>query len=207
MKDTGERVIPEYMKAHNGMLLEHIERYEFAKDYACGRVLDLACGVGYGADILLEEIYDQKLEEYVGIDLSADAIAYAKEMYGFQKTTFEQANALDKNLVNRYGTFDSILSFETIEHIEEDREFVKNLKSLLKKNGTLVISTPFGKGRAVPCASPFHIRQYRQEEFMEILVDAGFKVKLFCQRGQTIEKPKAGEKYYLMVAVCELRES
>lgn len=206
MKDTGERVVPEYMKAHNGMLLEHMERYEFAKDYAYGRVLDLACGVGYGADILLEEIYDQKIEEYVGIDLSKDAIAYAKEMYGFQRTTFEQGNALDEELVNRYGTFDSILSFETIEHIEEDREFVKNLKNLLSKDGKLIISTPFGKGRAVPCASPFHIRQYRQEEFVELLENVGFKVELFCQRGQKIEKPKATEKYYLMVAVCELRD-
>lgn len=206
MKYTGERVIPELMKHDNGMLLEHIERYEFAKDFVYGRVLDLACGVGYGADILLEKIYDHSIDQYVGIDISKGAIAYAREMYGFQKTKFEQGDALDKNLAEQYGTFDSILSFETIEHIDEDKEYVQNLKRLLKKQGRLIISTPFGKGREVSCASPFHIRQYRQEEFIEILESAGFEVDLFCQRGQKIEKPKPTEKYYLMVAVCELKE-
>ncbi len=206
MEYTGERVIPEFMKVDNGMLLEHVERYIFAKKHVSGRVLDLACGVGYGADILLDEIYNKKIDYYLGIDLSREAIAYAREMYGFQKTQFEQGDALNSSLVNQYGKFDTILSFETIEHIEEDIEYVRNLKRLLDKKGTLIISTPFGQGRDIPCASPFHIRQYRQNEFVELLEDGGFEVELYCQRGQRIEKPKTDQKYYLMVALCKPKQ-
>ncbi len=205
MKYTGERVIPEFMKAENGMLLEHMERYNFAKDYVFGRVLDIACGVGYGADILLEEIYDEKIDKYLGIDLCKETIAYAREMYGFRKTQFEQGDALDQNLADQYGKFNTILSFETIEHIEEDGKYVQNLKRLLDKKGRLIISTPFGKGRNVPCASPFHVRQYRQEEFVDLLEDCGFEVELFFQKGTKIEKRKRGEKYFLMVALCRIK--
>jgi len=205
MEYTGERVIPEFMKADNGMLLEHIERYIFAKDYVFGRVLDLACGVGYGADVLLEEMYDEKIGYYLGIDLSREAILYAREMYGFKKTQFEQGNALDEKLVDLYGKFDTILSFETIEHIKEDLEYVQNLKRLLTKEGTVIISTPFGKGRDVSCSSPFHIRQYLEEEFVQLLEEGGFEVELYYQRGQQIEKPKGKGKYYLMVAICHLK--
>ena len=205
MEYTGERVVPEFMKADNGMLLEHMERYNFAKDYVFGRLLDLACGVGYGADILLDELYDKKIESYLGIDLSKEAIAYAREMYGFQKTQFEQGDALDRSLEDRYGEFDTILSFETIEHIEEDEEYVQNLTRLLHNKGTLIISTPFGKGRDVPCASPYHIRQYLEEEFVDLLENWGFEVELFYQRGQKIEKAKPGEKYFLMVALCRFK--
>jgi len=205
MEYTGERVIPEFMKVDNGMLLEHIERYIFAKDYVSGRVLDLACGVGYGADVLLDEIYDEKIDYYLGIDLSSQAIAYAREMYGFKKTRFEQGNALDQSLVELYGKFDTILSFETVEHIKEDREYIKNLKRLLRKEGTLIISTPLGKGRDVGCSSPFHIRQYLEEEFVQLLEEGGFEVELYYQRGQRIEKPNRGEKHYLMVALCHLK--
>lgn len=203
MEYTGERVIPEFMKVDNKMLLEHIERYVFAKDYVWGRVLDIACGVGYGADILLEEIEDKKIDYYLGIDLCEKSVAYAREMYGFQKTQFEQGDALDQSLVHRYGKFDTILSFETIEHIEEDKEYVQNLTRMLDKKGTLIISTPFGKGRDIPCASPYHVRQYLEEEFVDLLESNGLEVDLFCQRGQKIEKAKSNEKYYLMVALCK----
>lgn len=205
MEYTGERVVPEHMREDNGMLLEHKARYIFAKEYAFGRVLDIASGVGYGADLLLEEIYDEKIEQYLGIDLCEKTVAYARELYGFAKTRFEQGDALDPGLVRRYGRFDTILSFETIEHIERDDSFVKNLVRLLDEKGTLIISTPFGRGRDVPCSSPFHVRQYLQGEFIELLESFGLKVELFCQKGQTVERPKPDEKYYLMVAVCKLQ--
>ena len=50
---TEERVIPKKMHPNNGLLVEHLARYKFASQYAKGRVLDLACGVGYGAEVLL----------------------------------------------------------------------------------------------------------------------------------------------------------
>lgn len=199
MKYTGERVIPKIMSPKNGMLLEHIERYEFSKKYCRGRVLDIACGVGYGSEILLKR--NPNIDELVGIDICESTIKYAKANYNFLETEYYVDDALNPNLKNKYGTFDTILSFETIEHFEGDERFIKNLYNLLKPDGTLIISTPFGRGKSQPCSSPYHVYQYTEEEFLEVL--SPFKnVVMFHQIDNTIEIPKENFKYYLMVAVC-----
>lgn len=198
---TDERVIPELMNPKSGILLEHIARYEFAKRYVKGRALDIACGVGYGEDILLDGPQEDSITEIIGLDISRESIEYAKYMYGFLKTKFYVQDITENNLKVKYGTFDTIVCFETIEHIEDDYGFIKNLKELLKPGGTLIISTPFGKGRGKPCACQYHVRQYKEEEFLDLLKI--FKeVKMYHQIDETIEVPIIDKKYYLMVAVC-----
>ncbi|MCC5912123.1 MAG: class I SAM-dependent methyltransferase [Clostridiaceae bacterium] len=200
MEYTRERVIPKLMNPKNGMLIEHIVRYEFAKSFCQGRVLDIACGSGYGSEILLKA--NPKVDELVGIDLSKEAIEYAKEHYAFLETSYYVDDALNKNLHKTYGTFDTIVSFETIEHFEGDHQFVENLYNLLKPDGTLIISTPFGRGKNQPCKSPFHVYQYTEEEFIHVLKPFK-KITMYHQIDTRIEIPKEGQKYYLMVAVCK----
>ncbi|ABR47219.1 Methyltransferase type 12 [Alkaliphilus metalliredigens QYMF] len=200
MEYTGERVIPEMMNPKNGMLIEHIARYQFAKQFCTGRVLDIACGVGYGSEMLIKQ--NPRIDELIGIDLSEEAIDYAKKHYSFMETSYYVDDALNPNLYQTYGTFDTIISFETIEHFQGDEVFVKNLYNLLKPGGTLVISTPFGKGKHQPCASPFHVYQYKEEEFIEVLKPFS-NLTMYHQIDRTIEIPKPDQKYYLMVAVCK----
>ncbi|KAB3527308.1 class I SAM-dependent methyltransferase [Alkaliphilus serpentinus] len=200
MKLTGERVIPKVMSPKNGMLLEHIARYEFSKKYCKGRVLDIACGVGYGSEILLKN--NPNIDELVGIDLCADSIKYAMDHYNFHKTVYYVDNALNPKLKNKYGTFDTILSFETIEHFEGDKRFIQNLYDLLKPDGTLIISTPFGRGKGQPCSCPYHVYQYTEEEFLEVLKPFR-NVVMYHQIDEIIEIPKKDFKYYLMVVVCK----
>lgn len=200
MKYTEERVIPKLMNPKNGMLIEHIARYEFANPLCNGKVLDLACGVGYGSEILLNQ--NPNIEEYVGIDFCQDSIKYAKENYDLDKAEYYEGNALDKNLYKKYGTFDTIISFETIEHFEGDDIFINNLYNLLKPDGTLIISTPFGRGKNQPCASRFHVYQYKEKEFIEILKPFS-KITMYHQIDKCIEIPKSNKKYYLMLAVCK----
>jgi len=200
MKYTGERVIPKEMDPQNGMLIEHIYRYKFSRDFAKGRVLDIACGSGYGSEILLEN--NDNIMELVGIDNSKESIEYAKEHYSFPKTSYYCDDALNENLHEIYGTFDTIISFETIEHFEGDEIFVNNLYNLLKPDGTLIISTPFGRGEGFPCSCPFHVYQYTEEEFLDILKP--FKnITMYNQVNKAIEIPKDDKKYYLMIAVCK----
>lgn len=202
MKHTGERVIPKLMNPRNGMLIEHIARYNFAADFCKGRVLDIACGVGYGSEIILSKNDNNKICELLGIDICMDSIDYAKEHYNFSNTFYYKDNALDPCLHEKYGTFDSILSFETIEHFKEDEQFIKNLYNLLKPNGTLIISTPFGRGKGEPCSCPYHVYQYKEKEFLEVL--SLFKnITMYHQIDDTIEIPLNNKKYYLMVAVCK----
>jgi 2-polyprenyl-3-methyl-5-hydroxy-6-metoxy-1,4-benzoquinol methylase len=200
MEYTGERVIPKLMNPKNGMLIEHIARYEFSRQFAKGRVLDIACGVGYGSEILLKN--NPNITNYVGIDLDNETIRYAKENYNNEKTTYYVDNAKNEDLYKIYGTFNTIISFETIEHFDEDHIFIKNLYDLLEEDGTLIISTPFGRGKDHPCASPFHVYQYKEEEFLEVLKSFSEKT-MYHQVDCSIEIPKENKKYYLMVAVCK----
>lgn len=200
MKYTGERVIPKLMNPENGLLIEHIARYEFAKKFAEGRVLDIACGVGYGSEILLKE--NNSIEEIVGIDICKETIEYGKKNYKFPNTSYYCDDALNTNLHKTYGTFDTIISFETIEHFRGDEIFINNLYNLLKPDGTLIISTPFGRGKSFPCSSPFHVYQYTEKEFLQVLKP--FKnTTMYHQVDKTIEIPLNNKKYYLMVAVCK----
>jgi len=200
MKYTGERVIPKIMDPTNGMLIEHITRYEFAKQFCTGRVLDIACGVGYGTQVLLNQ--NPNIKELVGIDISEESINYAKDNYSFIETSYYVDDALNPELYKTYGTFDTIVSFETIEHFEGDELFIENLYNLLKPGGTLVISTPFGRGRHKPCGCPFHVYQYKEEEFIEVLKPFS-ELTMYHQVDIIIEIPKPDQKYYLMVAVCK----
>lgn len=197
---TEERVIPKKMHPNNGLLIEHVSRYKFASRYAQGRVLDFACGVGYGAEILLA--IGEGIKEIIGVDIDARSIEYARTNYDYPQTSFFVGKANDEQVINNLGKFDTIISMETIEHIKDDYQFVANLKQLLKDDGTLVISTPFGQGREEECSNPYHYRQYTEAEFRNLLSSFS-EVKLFCQRDDIIEKPKADKKYYLMVAVCK----
>lgn len=197
---TGERVIPKIMNPKNGLLLEHIERYKFSRKFCKGSVLDIACGVGYGSELLLNN--NLSINKYVGIDSSHEAISYAKLHYKNSKSFYYVDDALNPNLQDIYGNFDTIVSFETIEHFKEDKLFIENLYKLLCPNGTLIISTPFGRGKNQSCSSPFHVYQYTKDEFIKIL--SIFKnITMYNQIDTTIEIPDPNRKYYIMVAVCK----
>lgn len=206
LEDTGERIIPEKMKITNELLIEHVARYHFALPYIKGgRVLDFACGTGFGTHIIAKK--NKKLvEEVIGIDIDADSLAYAKKNYYHPKSAYQQADVTDQSLVEQLGLFDTILSFETYEHIEEEEKFLSNIYHLLKPGGTLVLSTPFGKGRGTPCGSPFHIHQITQKEFYHLFDAFNFSVvNYYMQKGALIEPANSArlEYYPLGIVVCE----
>ncbi|MDF2522612.1 MAG: SAM-dependent methyltransferase [Clostridiales bacterium] len=201
MKLTGERVVPKLMSGENGLLREHIKRYEFASRFVRDRVLDIACGVGYGTQILLESDSAGNIEHIIGVDIDPYTIDYAKAHYSNEKVSYLVKDATSSELVDELGRFDTIISFETLEHLEKDNDFINNLEELLKPSGTLIISTPFGRGRGIPCSNPYHVHQYKEKEFVQLL-NRFRKIELYYQRNETIEKAVEGKKYYLMVAVC-----
>lgn len=200
IKYTGERVIPEVMKPTNGLLLEHIARYQFAILYAKGRILDFACGSGFGSNIIAKAAKNN-IEEIVGIDLDEGAIQYARGAYYHPLITYEQENAVDPTLPKRLGQFDLIVSFETIEHVEEEQQFLENIYQMLKPGGTLVISTPFGQGRGMPTTEPFHVHQLTKDEFHDLFSQYS-KKEFFYQRGVLIEPGRSGMHYPIGIAVC-----
>ncbi|WP_281975754.1 class I SAM-dependent methyltransferase [Halobacillus litoralis] len=201
LEDNGERVIPKEMDPMNNMLLEHIARYTFSTPYVKGRVLDIACGTGYGSVMVAKE-RKEEIDEIIGVDICEDTLQYAVHNYYHPLLTFKQGDAMDSELPQHIGQFDTILSFETIEHVRDDRLFIKRMYDLLKPGGKLVLSTPFGKGRNHPSGSPFHYFQLTSEEFSSLFEDFPDK-EIFYQRGVTIEPPREGVYYPLGVAVCK----
>lgn len=201
---TEERVIPKLMNPKNGMLREHIARYNFSNKLAQGRVLDIACGVGYGTSIILKG--NTFMEQYIGIDIDEESISYARKHYSHKKAAYLVKDAQSQCLPEEMGLFDTIISFETIEHLEKDEAFVQNLHKLLNPSGTLIISTPFGRGRGIACSNPFHVHQYKEEEFTDLL-KCFESIEMYYQIDESIEKKVDDKKYYLMVAVCKHLES
>jgi 2-polyprenyl-3-methyl-5-hydroxy-6-metoxy-1,4-benzoquinol methylase len=209
---TGERVIPELMKPMNGLLLEHLARYSFSIPYVKGQVLDIACGSGYGT-FMIAKACKKVTDQIIGVDVDKKTIEYANKTYNHPLIRYQIEDAISPFLLEQLGDFDTILSFETIEHVTNDRQFMDNVFKMLKPGGTLVLSTPFGQGRGKPCGSPFHVHQYTRQEFIE-LFDAFSEVELYFQRGVAIElgkkvkgrshvqPPRANQKYPLGIAVC-----
>ncbi|WP_117169972.1 class I SAM-dependent methyltransferase [Paraliobacillus sediminis] len=203
LEDTGERVILEKMKITNDLLIEHVARYHFALFFIKGRVLDFACGTGFGTHIIAKKLKNE-ITEVIGLDISTDALEYAKHHYYHPKSSFFQADVTDSSLIERYGEFDTIVSFETLEHIEAEENFLSNVYKLLKPGGKLILSTPFGEGRDKPCGSPFHVHQLTPEEFEQLFANYS-TVTHYVQKGALIEPRDHAtlDKHPLGIVVCE----
>lgn len=161
----------------------HWQRYEFAKNYVKDKnIVSIACGSGYGEFYLAT---DGQAKSVLGIDNSKEAIDYAKKNYQAQNLTFKQADALKNNISSQ--SIDVIISFETIEHVQEDDKLLAEFSRILKDNGTLILSTPnkassFKNLLARPAINPYHVREYRKN-YLERLLKKYFKsVSFFGQK-------------------------
>ncbi|WP_019155053.1 class I SAM-dependent methyltransferase [Robertmurraya massiliosenegalensis] len=205
MKYTGERVIPELMKPMNGLLLEHLARYHFAIHYAKGRVLDFACGSGFGSNVIASA-KKKEIEKIIAVDIDRETITYAKGKYYHPLVSFQVENCVEPTLPEKIGQFDLIVSFETLEHVDKEDIFMENIYQMLKPGGTLVISTPFGQGRGKPTSEPYHVHQLTEQEFQELFT-AYEEVEFYYQKGVLIEPVpgREGRHYPIGMAVCKKR--
>ena len=198
IKGGGERQASKELK---GISLDHKKRYELATKYMLSgtRLLDIACGVGYGSYILAQE---SKCQNITAIDISDDAIAYANKYYYSPKITYKQGDCVSYPLEQE--TYDMVVSFETIEHIENDRLFLDRVFMALKPGGTLALSTP---NEAVvpyePEAFPFHVRHYTPEQLEDILTSCGFTIdEVFSQVDKRSPSPIPGWNGKYNIVIC-----
>jgi SAM-dependent methyltransferase len=158
-----ERLIPSDHAEWRKFGHQHLQRYRFAHDRIEGpRVLDLACGVGYGSYILAQG----RDRQVTGIDLDAQAVAYGHAHYEHPNLRLLEGNALTWR--HDGPLFDTIVSFETIEHLPDAPAFVARIASLLAPDGLLLISAPnaLQHTRApVPVANEFHLSEPDYAEF------------------------------------------
>lgn len=169
-KNDIERVNPNNLE-QKFLFQEHLVRYYFASNFIKNKsVLDAACGMGYGSSILSEN----GSSKVIGIDNSTEAIEYCKSNYSNSKLNFELGDC--RKISFKKSEFDVVVSFETVEHLENPDEFLLEIKRVLNEQGTLIISTP--NMEKYQENNPFHKHEFTLNEF-KIFLKKYFKNVLF----------------------------
>ena len=172
---TGERMTT----AIEGQIeFEHFHRYCLARDLCLGLdVLDVACGEGYGSNILAGVA-----RSVTGVDIDEGAVEHAREAYRLDNLLFLRGNATD--LPVETESVDAVVSFETLEHIRDHDRFAAEVKRVLRPGGMFIVSTP---DRAVYSArgehfNEFHLLELAEQEFKSFLRANFAQVRMLRQR-------------------------
>ncbi len=169
---TGERFVP---GIEGEIVYEHVHRYAFARRYAAGRrVLDVACGEGYGSALLAEVARD-----VVGVDIDAATVAHARAAYASRRNlAFVEGSAAKLPLAD--ASVDLVVSFETIEHLDaaDQPRMLAEIARVLAADGALVLSAPnrpeYSDSRGY--VNPYHRHEHDRAE-LERLLDAHFPAR------------------------------
>jgi ubiquinone/menaquinone biosynthesis C-methylase UbiE len=150
---------------YNEATVEHLHRYSVAYQLINDKdVLDLACGEGYGSNIL-----SACAKSVTGIDSDNESIANASRKYKKSNLRFLTANAVSLPLPDH--SIDVVVSFETIEHLSEHEKMLMEIKRVLRAKGTLIISTPDKKNYSdrTGFKNPYHVKELYANEFKKLI--------------------------------------
>ena len=159
---TGERTLPD-VPEENYWYRRHVAVYRWIAERCRGLdVVDLACGEGYGSDLLA-----LRARSVVGVDANPEAHEHARLKYTRSGLRFE------RDLVERFDQpCDAVVFLQTIEHVEDPGGLLEHIRSLLRPAGTAYVSTPnvltLAPKGAARSGNPWHVREYRPEEFREL---------------------------------------
>ncbi len=175
MAATGERQVSQTLE---GIRRDHIARYEWVNSQLdkSAKIIDAACGVGYGSNILAKAGHT-----VTGIDISPEAIEYARKHWKHPRVTFAKGDLSDpKNLKKS----DACVAFECIEHIKDPKPM---LKALRESGSVLFASVP--NEAIFPYANyAHHFRHYTKGQFTSLLRECGWNVvEWYGQHGRESE--------------------
>ena len=157
---TGERTLPD-VPEENYWFQRHLVVYRWIAERVRGRrVVDLACGEGYGSAELA-----RTAASVVGVDANPEAFEHARAKY--RQVTFE------RNMVELWdGDVDCVVFLQTIEHVPDPDGVLEHVRELIGPDGVAYISTPNvltlapkGEERS---GNPWHVREYRPHEYREL---------------------------------------
>jgi SAM-dependent methyltransferase len=156
---TGERTLPD-VPEENYWYRRHLVVYEWIAERVAGRrVVDMACGEGYGSNVLAAAA-----ESVVGVDANPEAHEHARLRYVRPNLRFE------RDLVESFSEpCDAVVFLQTIEHVEDAGAILEHFREMLQPGGVAYVSTPNLLTLAPPGAersdNPWHVHEYRTEEF------------------------------------------
>jgi SAM-dependent methyltransferase len=185
---TGERTLPD-VPAENYWFRRHLAVYEWISARVDGlRVIDMACGEGYGSDVLA-----QVAAEVVGVDANPEAHEHARLRYRRPNLRFE------RDLVETFSTpGDAVVFLQTIEHLQDPVAVLEHFRSLVAGSGrgqavgpveaggiggTVYVSTPnvltLAPAGAPRSDNPWHVHEYRASEFEQLCCGTFSSVQLY----------------------------
>jgi ubiquinone/menaquinone biosynthesis C-methylase UbiE len=169
------------------MVREHMDRYRFALKFTepTSKVVDCACGTGYGAELL-----SRSAEDVSAFDASEEAIRFCRSRYASSGVRFEVSKA--EALPLEPASVDVYTCFETIEHVENPEQVLKEAKRVVKPGGYFLVSTPnrvfSGLGPGEKPTNPFHVREWSLKEFHGLLQNYFPNLRHYVQRVKSNNK-------------------
>jgi SAM-dependent methyltransferase len=158
---TGERTLPD-VPEENYWFRRHLVVYEWIAARAHGRrIVDLACGEGYGSAVL-----GRTAASVVGVDANPEAFAHAQAKYTSATVRFE------RNMIELWtGDVDCVVFLQTIEHVQDPDAVLEHVRELIGPRGVAYVSTPNVLTLAPDgekSGNPWHVKEYRADEFREL---------------------------------------
>jgi SAM-dependent methyltransferase len=169
---TGERTLPD-VPAENYWFRRHLAVYEWVAGRCAGlEVVDMACGEGYGVDVLA-----RSARKVTGVDANPEAHEHARLKYTRPGVRFV------RDLVDSWSEpCDAVVFLQTIEHVQDPATVLAHFREMLRPGGAAYISTPNLLTLAPPGAdksdNPWHVREYRAEEFRRLCAGVFGQVEL-----------------------------
>lgn len=145
-----------------------LKAYYLSQEYISGNVLEVGCGEGRGVELIAP-----KADSYTGIDKISHVIENLKSKYpegDFQQVVIPPFSGLADDV------YDVVISFQVIEHIKKDHEYLKEIHRVLKPGGKALITTPNIKMSL--SRNPWHIREYTVKELSTLAKKLFAKVKM-----------------------------
>ena len=180
-----------------GSRYSYIQPYLKDKDF----VLDIACGQGGGTKFL-----SQFCNKIIGVDINSSYINNAVKLYGNDSIAFHRMT--DNSLTSLGTNFDKIISLHTLEHVDNDKNFLLNLKKVLKPNGLLILEVP--RLLKYPLGEPlwpFHKREYESEVLKKLLLECEFEVLEMKGDNRHVRGPIKNAREVLFYVCRPKRES
>jgi SAM-dependent methyltransferase len=169
---TGERTLPD-VPEENYWYRRHLVVYEWIAARVAGLdVVDMACGEGYGTEVLA-----RRAARVTGVDANPEAHEHARLKYARPGVQFV------RDLVESYSEpCDAVVFLQTIEHVRNPREVLARFREMLRPGGVAYVTTPnlltLAPAGAEKSDNPWHVKEYRADEFRELCESVFDRVEL-----------------------------
>ena len=183
-------------QVNQGTMSVHLARYHFAAPFCAGKkILDVACGGGYGTSLLSKTAI-----EACGVDIDEETVAYAIKHFESANARFQAGDATQLPFGD--SCFDTVVSFETIEHMDDAARYLKEMRRVLRTDGVYIVSTPKSVRTNPKPANPFHRVEYSLADFRSLLERYFVRVELY---GQSTTGKSAAHRWLARLDCLRLR--